>query len=379
MTIGETLKRARKKMGLDLDEVVAATKIAKIFLIALENDDISSLPKGVYTRNFLRTYARFLKLDEDILTTEYHEQFAIKPHFVTQMEQNKLDNASFVKDRNKRFLTVFLGIAIPAILAVLYFKYQEPVTQFWNNLFQQGAPAPLESPPNRANPLNQVDQPREKPGETEEPSGATGTEESSEKDVSNQKDGSEADIATDPNGSGDEMENQEKPEDIDPAGTNSDSAEDEKNLGHTQENNGSSLLPLDDLTGLTVYPQGSRPESLEDVFVIEGINDNGTWVKVTIDGQVITDRLLTTGQMRAYRYGSLQSVVIGDSSMVAIQSGQEHREQADQRRVYVRVNNFEPGNFLQALDQSISAELVRLREEQAAASNQEGENGPEPQ
>lgn len=52
MTIGETLKRARKKVELDLDQVADATKIAKMFLIALENDDISSLPSGVYARNF---------------------------------------------------------------------------------------------------------------------------------------------------------------------------------------------------------------------------------------------------------------------------------------------------------------------------------------
>ena len=48
-------------MDLTLDDVAQTTKIAKMFLIALENDDITSLPQGVYTRNFLRTYAKFLK------------------------------------------------------------------------------------------------------------------------------------------------------------------------------------------------------------------------------------------------------------------------------------------------------------------------------
>ena len=112
MTIGENLKRARTKMNLDLEEVAQKTKIAKMYLIALENDDLSSMPGGVYTRNFLRTYAKFLNLDEDILTAEFHEQYAVKPHFVLQQEQAKIDDLHFQKQRRRFgvFVTILLVI-----------------------------------------------------------------------------------------------------------------------------------------------------------------------------------------------------------------------------------------------------------------------------
>lgn len=69
--IGETLRKAREAKNLTLRDVEAATKIRLKYLEALENEDFSQLPGRVYTIGFLRSYAKFLGLDDYALVAEY--------------------------------------------------------------------------------------------------------------------------------------------------------------------------------------------------------------------------------------------------------------------------------------------------------------------
>lgn len=70
-TFGERLKRERELREVKLEEVSAATRISERFLQALENEDWSRLPGGVFGRGFVRTVARYLGLDEENLLAEY--------------------------------------------------------------------------------------------------------------------------------------------------------------------------------------------------------------------------------------------------------------------------------------------------------------------
>lgn len=65
--LGDRLRDARQRQQLSLDDVEAATKIRKIYLIALEQEDYARLPALVYAKGFLRTYASFLGLDADAI------------------------------------------------------------------------------------------------------------------------------------------------------------------------------------------------------------------------------------------------------------------------------------------------------------------------
>ena len=62
---GEYLRREREMRGVTLEEISAATRISIRFLEAIENEELSKLPGGIFTRSFVRTYARYLGLDEE--------------------------------------------------------------------------------------------------------------------------------------------------------------------------------------------------------------------------------------------------------------------------------------------------------------------------
>ena len=57
--------------GVPLDEIAAATKISVRCLQALEAEEFSKLPGGIFTRSFIRAYARYLGLDEEKVMAEF--------------------------------------------------------------------------------------------------------------------------------------------------------------------------------------------------------------------------------------------------------------------------------------------------------------------
>jgi cytoskeletal protein RodZ len=63
-SIGETLRRERIRRNLELDRISKDLKISVKLLDAMEADRFDKLPSGVFTRSFVRQYARYLELDD---------------------------------------------------------------------------------------------------------------------------------------------------------------------------------------------------------------------------------------------------------------------------------------------------------------------------
>jgi hypothetical protein len=68
--IGETLRAARKRLGLDVASLEKRTHIRTRYLRALEDENWDDLPSETYARAFLRTYADELGLDAEALCEE---------------------------------------------------------------------------------------------------------------------------------------------------------------------------------------------------------------------------------------------------------------------------------------------------------------------
>jgi cytoskeleton protein RodZ len=70
-TFGDRLKREREMREVSLEEISTATRISNRYLQALESEEWSKLPGGVFARGFVRTIARYLGLDEESLLAEF--------------------------------------------------------------------------------------------------------------------------------------------------------------------------------------------------------------------------------------------------------------------------------------------------------------------
>jgi Helix-turn-helix domain len=82
--IGASLREARLRAKVDINDVEVATKIRAKYLRALENEEWGLLPGPAFVKSFLRTYADYLGLDGKMLVDEYklrHE----RPSDIDQM------------------------------------------------------------------------------------------------------------------------------------------------------------------------------------------------------------------------------------------------------------------------------------------------------
>ena len=73
--IGNSLREARTRKGLDFPELEQGTKIRAKYLRALEDEAFETLPSATYVKGFLRTYADYLGLDGQLYVDEYNVRY----------------------------------------------------------------------------------------------------------------------------------------------------------------------------------------------------------------------------------------------------------------------------------------------------------------
>jgi cytoskeleton protein RodZ len=71
LCVGSKLQEARQRQGLSLDGISNRTKISVRYLKAIERNDVSPLPGGVFARGFVRSFATEVGLDSDALVQEF--------------------------------------------------------------------------------------------------------------------------------------------------------------------------------------------------------------------------------------------------------------------------------------------------------------------
>jgi cytoskeleton protein RodZ len=70
-SFGERMQREREMRGISLEEIAESTKIGTRMLRALEQEEFSKLPGGIFNKGFVRAYARYLGIDEEQAVTDF--------------------------------------------------------------------------------------------------------------------------------------------------------------------------------------------------------------------------------------------------------------------------------------------------------------------
>ena len=74
-TLGARLRQRREQQGIALRTIADETKIKLSLLEALERDDISQWPAGIFRRAYIRTYAQAIALNPDEVVREFTETY----------------------------------------------------------------------------------------------------------------------------------------------------------------------------------------------------------------------------------------------------------------------------------------------------------------
>jgi hypothetical protein len=119
--IGATLREARMRAKIDINEVEASTKIRAKYLRAIENEEWDLLPGDVYVKSFLRTYGEYLGLDTRQLLDDFRRRYE-RP---SDHELRPITPLGRERDRPNRGPRIppwaLIGVVLVGVVAALYF------------------------------------------------------------------------------------------------------------------------------------------------------------------------------------------------------------------------------------------------------------------
>ena len=70
-SLGEKLREAREEKGISISEVAEQTRISALYLESIENDDYGPLPGGIFNKGFVKSFAKYVGVDEDEAMLDY--------------------------------------------------------------------------------------------------------------------------------------------------------------------------------------------------------------------------------------------------------------------------------------------------------------------
>jgi cytoskeleton protein RodZ len=138
---GAYLRQARERRGVSLRQIAATTKISLPALEALERNNISRLPGGIFTRAFVRAYAREVGLDPERTVREFVARFPQESvtEGSTYPPETHEDLDKEKEKEHSRLRGVFrvVGVVVPVLLAITYFGFSDRLWKWSQN------PAPV--------------------------------------------------------------------------------------------------------------------------------------------------------------------------------------------------------------------------------------------
>jgi cytoskeletal protein RodZ len=131
-SLGERLRLAREQKGLELKTIADSTRIPLRTLVALEADDISTLPGGGYSRGVIRYFAKEVGLDPSEAVKLFEKQFGRNSN---SNELNISHEESDERASRRLFSNLSIGLIFVSAVVVgatlYYFKtaISEPESQ----------------------------------------------------------------------------------------------------------------------------------------------------------------------------------------------------------------------------------------------------------
>jgi cytoskeleton protein RodZ len=150
VAFGERLQREREMRGITLEEIAKATKIGTRSLRALEEEDFTKLPGGIFNKGFVRAYARYVGIDEEQAITDYQAALG-EPHDpALDGERLKKLEANWTPSRREALKPAFspripwagIGIVVVVIVVIgLGWHYRHSAGERWRQWRARRHPA----------------------------------------------------------------------------------------------------------------------------------------------------------------------------------------------------------------------------------------------
>ncbi len=123
-----SIKRAREEKGLKLEDVSQRLRISQSHLSAIEDENLNSLPSGVYRRTFIKKYASFLGLNTQKIMESY-ERTAFKEKNGSNLFGRKVIKKSSLLVFPKIIRNIVAIVAIAGVFLYLGFYLKNSLSK----------------------------------------------------------------------------------------------------------------------------------------------------------------------------------------------------------------------------------------------------------
>lgn len=115
-SFGARLRQRREELGIDLVAIAEQTKIKRSLLEALERDDVSCWPSGIFRRAYVRAYGHAVGLDPDVVVREFLQAHPERLDVAPIEEIASLASGARPCDSASTRFRSFMGSALTSLL-----------------------------------------------------------------------------------------------------------------------------------------------------------------------------------------------------------------------------------------------------------------------
>ncbi|MEO8073918.1 MAG: helix-turn-helix domain-containing protein [Acidobacteriota bacterium] len=132
-TLGEKLRQAREARDITISEVAEQTRISPLYIESIENDDYRILPGGIFNKGFVKSFAKYVGVDEQEALQDYSR--LISEQQGSQEEDPKTYRPEVLTDDRVSsssiptiiVAVVILGLMTWGILALVRYIQENPI------------------------------------------------------------------------------------------------------------------------------------------------------------------------------------------------------------------------------------------------------------
>jgi cytoskeleton protein RodZ len=133
-TLGEKLRQAREERGISISEVAEQTRISSLYLKSIEEDNYKPLPGGIFNKGFIKSYAKYVGIDEQEALQDYARAVAMSEQAIDD-EPPRYRPEVLTDDRTSSslaptiiFAVIILGLMTGGILFVVNYIQNQSTT-----------------------------------------------------------------------------------------------------------------------------------------------------------------------------------------------------------------------------------------------------------
>lgn len=139
ISLGSLFTKSREERHIEFDEIVKATRIRRLNLEAIENEEWSKLPSPVFVKGLLKSYAEFLGLDKETVLQLYNK--------ITSFQKStpEAPKKSRPPSGGRHYLVIIISLLVAALIVALMYLSKSNISIIEKAVQYFGTQSPVEN------------------------------------------------------------------------------------------------------------------------------------------------------------------------------------------------------------------------------------------